>query len=336
MRYSTFSNNRITTRAKSHAFSLLSVSLLALLAGCAAPRTHLNVESPYNDLAALQKGQILHLATGQILSELQLLEYLCRYRVIYIGETHDSLDDHAVQSTLFQGLHERSPENLALGLEMLPRNAQADLDAYIRGEMDQEGFRRLWTLHWGHTFPYYEEILGYAREHGIKVLALNTDKALKKAVREKPVEEIESDRADRLPELDRNDPHHRAAIEAIFEAHHMGPRDTEAFYRVQVLWDEAMAQTAAEYLESPEGQGKQLVVFAGGHHVRYGYGIPRRLFRRVPVPFVIVLPLAVEIPENKQDRMMDVEAPTLPMPPGDFLWAVGYTDLEDLKKAPNP
>ena len=115
---------------------------------------------------------------------------------------------------------------------------------------------RLWTLHWGHTFPYYEEILGYAREHRIKVLALNTDDALKKAVRERPVEEIESDLADRLPEMDLNDPYHRAATEAIFEAHQMGPRDTEAFYRVQVLWDEAMAQTAAEYLESPEGRGK--------------------------------------------------------------------------------
>ena len=136
--------------------------------------------------------------------------------------------------------------------------------------------------------------------------------------------------------MDLNDPYHRAATEAIFAAHHMGPQDTEAFYRVQVLWDEAMAQTAAEYLESPEGQGKQLVVLAGGHHVRYGYGIPRRLFRRVPLPFVIVLPFAVEIPENKQDRMMDVEAPALPMPPGDFLWAVGYTDLEDMKKDPNP
>jgi len=317
-------------------FPLLYVSLLALLTGCAAHGTHLNVESPYKDLATLQKGEILHLATGQIVSEPQLLEYLCRYRVIYVGETHDSLDDHGVQSTVFKGLQERSPGNLALGLEMLPRDTQADLDAYIRGELDQEAFRRLWILHWGHTFPYYEEILGYAREHGIKVLALNTEDDLKKAVREKPVEEIESDLAGRLPEMDLNDPHHRAAIEAIFEAHQMGSRDTEAFYRVQVLWDEAMAQTAVEYLESPEGQGKQLVIFAGGHHVRYGYGIPRRLFRRVPVPFVIVLPLAVEIPENKQDRMMDVEAPALPMPPGDFLWAVGYTDLEDMKKAPKP
>ncbi len=314
----------------------MSVSLLALLAGCAAHRTHLNVESPYKDPATLQKGQILHLASGQIVSEPQLLEYLCRYRVIYVGETHDSLDDHAVQFTVFQGLHERSPKNLALGLEMLPRDTQADLDAYVEGEMDEEAFEQIWIRHWGHTFPYYQKILRYAREHRIKALALNADDDLKEAVRRKPVEEIEPDLADRLPEMDLNDPHHRAAIMAIFEAHHMGPRDTEAFYRVQVLWDEAMAQTAAEHLESPDGQGKQLVVLAGGHHVRYGYGIPRRLFRRIPLPFVIVLPLAVEIPENKQVRMMDVETPTLPMPPGDFLWAVGYTDLEDLKKAPNP
>jgi uncharacterized iron-regulated protein len=320
---------------------MLSVSLLALLAGCAAHGPHLNVESPYRDPATLQKGEILHLATGRIVSERQLLEYLCRYRVIYVGETHDSLDDHAVEFTLLKGLYERSPGNLALGLEMLPRNTQADLDAYIRGEMDEEAFKRLWTIHWGHTFAYYDEILGYARKHRIKVLALNTDDDLKKAVRERPVEEIDSDLAERLPEMDMSDPYHRAATESIFAAHHMGPQDTEAFYRVQVLWDEAMAQTAAEYLESPEGQGKQLVIFAGGHHVRYGYGIPRRLFRRVPLPFVIVLPLAAEIPENKRDRMMDVEAPALPMPPGDFLWAVGYTDLEDvkkedMKKVPNP
>ena len=29
---------------------------------------------------------------------------------------------------------------------------------------------------------------------------------------------------------------------------------------------------------------------------------------------------------------MDIEIPDLPMAPGDFFWAVGYTDLEDLKE----
>ncbi len=318
------------------AFPLVTVLLLALLAGCAAPQILPNTESPYLDPYTLEKGQILHVSTGTIVSGPELLDHLGHFRVIYVGETHDSLDDHEVQLTVLEGLHEKSPGRLALGLEMLPRNAQPDLDAYMRGEKDEDSFKRVWTLHWGHTFPYYEQILGFARKHRIKVLALNADDDLKKAVREAPPDRIESDLAERLPEMDLNDPYHRAATEAVFEAHHMGPKSTEAFYRVQVLWDEAMAQTAADYLESPEGRQSRLLVLAGGNHVRYGYGIPRRLFRRVPLPFVIVLPFALEIPENKQDRLMDVEAPILPMPPADFLWAVGYRDLEDLKHSPDP
>jgi uncharacterized iron-regulated protein len=308
---------------------LFLISLIILLAGCAAPRAQLDVASPYRDPATLQKGQILHLATGILLSEGQLLEYLSPYRIVFVGETHDSIDDHAVQLAILRGLHEGHPGNLALGLEMMPRETQADLDAYVRGEMDEESFARLWTRHWGHTFAYYEEVLEYARHNRIRVLALNTDDDLRKAVREKPLHEIDSDLADCLPEMDLEDPHHRAMTQAIFEAHHMGPHKVEAFYRVQVLWDETMAQTAADYLKSPEGKGKRLLIFAGGNHVRYGYGIPRRLFRRIPLPYAIVLPFAVEIPENKKDRMMDVKAPELPMPPGDFLWAVGYTDLGD-------
>ena len=311
-------------------FSYLAVTGVLLVAGCAAHRGQWNVASPYRDPTTLQKGEILHLATGRVVTASQLIEYLSHFRVIFVGETHDSLDDHDVELALLKGLHERSSGSLALGLEMLPVDAQADLDAYVRGELEEEAFVRLWTRYWGHTFRYYEQILHYVRDHRIKMLALNTTDDLRKAIRERPVEEIDPALADRLPEMDLEDPYHRAMTQAIFEAHRMGPQDLEAFYRVQVLWDETMAQAAADYLRSPEGRERRLVVIAGGHHVRYGYGIPRRLFRRVPLPYVIVLPLAVEIPENKKARLMDVDAPVLPMPPGDFVWAVGYRDLEDL------
>ena len=307
--------------------------LLLLLAGCAAGRPQCRVAAPYRDPATLEKGQILHLATGRIVSEVQLIEYLSNERIVFVAETHDSIDDHAVELAILRGLHEKWAGEMALGLEMLPREAQGEADAYVEGEMEEDAFARVWVRHWGHTFRYYEAILRYAREHRIKVLALNADDDLRKAVREKPVDELEPGLAERLPDMDLNDPYHRAMTEAIFAAHKMGPRDREAFYRVQVLWDETMAQTAADYLRSPEGQGKRLLVFAGGHHIRYGYGIPRRLFRRVPLPYAIVLPFAVEIPENKRDRMMDVKAPDLPIPPGDFVWAVGYTDLEDKAEA---
>jgi membrane-associated protease RseP (regulator of RpoE activity) len=102
----------------------------------------------------------------------------------------------------------------------------------------------------------------------------------------------------------------------------------DAFYRVQLLWDETMAETAAEYLKSPAGRGRRLLLLAGSNHVRYGFGIPRRLFRRVPLPFVIVEPYVhgagVEVPK---DRLMEVDVPALPLRPADLYWSVRYRDL---------
>ena len=311
---------------------LLSFLSLLILAGCAAKRANVYVDSPYRDLATLQKGQILHLATGRILTEPEILDYLSRFSVIYIGETHDNVDDHDVELSIFKGLQEKLPGKLALGLEMLPRQSQEAVDSYIQGQLDEEEFKKLWESTWGLSFEYYKGILNFARDHRIPVLALNTDDDIRKAVREKPPQGLSPETADRLPEMDMDDPYYQAQCRSFFEGHSMGPRALEVFCRIQTLWDETMAETAADFLTSPEGKGMHLVILAGGNHVRYAFGIPRRLFRRTPLPYVVVIPLTVEIPENKKDRFMDVELPRHPLSPADFYWAVGYRDLEDLKK----
>jgi hypothetical protein len=51
---------------------------------------------------------------------------------------------------------------------------------------------------------------------------------------------------------------------------------------------------------------------------------------------VIVCPFAVEIPDNKKDRLMKVELPDLPLKPADFYWAVGYRDMKDLGEQAGP
>ena len=320
-------------RYRSCLFGFFSILFLA---GCAAKRVEMNVASPYLDPATLQKGRILHLATGRLLTEPELLDYLSHVPVVYIGETHDNVDDHEVQFSIIKGLQERLPGNLVIGLEMLPRSSQAMVNAYVRGRLDEKEFARLWVKNWGHTFAYYREILGYARDQHIPLLALNTDKDLKQAVRKHALHELDPETAARLPDMDRNDPYYEARTRSIFKGHSMGPRVADAFMRIQILWDETMAETAAEFLTSPEGEGKHLVILAGGRHVTYGFGIPRRLFRRISLPYAIVSPLTVEMPEDKKDRLMDVTLPELPMSPADFYWAVGYRDLEDLKEENTP
>jgi uncharacterized iron-regulated protein len=298
-----------------------------LVAGCANSHMDLRIESPYRAPSTLEKGQILHAATGRLLTKAELLDYLARYPIVYVGETHDSVDDHAVELEILKGLLERLPAGVALGLEMLRRPSQPEADAYIRGEMQEKDFHRVWQRNWGNTFLYYREILRYSRDQGVPLVALNAAADLKEAVRQ-GLDHLEPAISTRLPEMDLDDPYHQALIKSIFGGHIKGPSQVETFYRIQVLWDETMAQTAAAYLTSPAGRDKHLLIFAGGNHVRYGLGIPRRLFRRLPLPYVIVEPYAVEIPEKKRKELMQVDLPELPMRSADIYWAVGYEDLE--------
>ncbi|GAB4272792.1 MAG: hypothetical protein Kow0092_27950 [Deferrisomatales bacterium] len=308
----------------------LTLALFAglCLAGCATGQRTLRVDSPYRDPATLEKGQILHLATGRLLRREELFDYLAHYPVVYVGETHDNVDDHAVELAVLEALAERFPGRLALGMEMLRRPSQKDVDAYVAGETDEKAFVKVWQENWGaRSFPYYRDILRFARKHRIPVLALNAGHDLRRAVREQGLEGLPPEMAARLPDMDLEDPYYRAFTRSMHEAHPHGSVDAETFHKIQALWDETMAQTAAAYLGGEPG--RRLLVLAGGNHVRYGFGIPRRVFRRVPVPYAILSPVTVEYPEDKLDRLMDVDLPELPLPPADVFWAVGYEDLED-------
>lgn len=312
------------------ALFLLPLLAASLVVGCAPGRTMLPVESPYRDPSTLAKGEILHLPTGRLLTRAELMVYLAARPVVYVGEAHDSVEDHAVELAVLKGLNERSPEGLTLGLEMLRRPFQPQVDAYLAGEIDEKTFvREVWTQSWGpRSWPYYRDILRYARDNGIQILALNAGNDLKDAVRDGGLEGLPPDLAARLPEIGPDDPYQQAFLGGLFAGHEPGSGVFESFTRVQVLWEETMADTAARYLADPANAGRRLLVFAGGNHVRYGFGVPRRLFRRVPLPYAIVNLYAVEISPEKTEQLMDVELPELPLRPAEIYWAVGYRDLE--------
>ena len=57
---------------------------------------------------------------------------------------------------------------------------------------------------------------------------------------------------------------------------------------------------------------------AGGNHVSYGFGIPRRAFRRLPASYLLIGGAEIDISADKQDRFMDVDLPKYPMVPRTF------------------
>ena len=74
---------------------------------------------------------------------------------------------------------------------------------------------------------------------------------------------------------------------------------------------------------------RKLVVLAGGFHVQYGFGIPKRAFRRVPHAYSIILPVVTDMPEELKDREMTVEKVSIPLYLADFAWKLDYKVLPE-------
>ncbi|HLG22784.1 MAG TPA: ChaN family lipoprotein [Candidatus Manganitrophaceae bacterium] len=302
-----------------------------LLSSPAVSTPPLLSESPYRDIEKIEPGKIVHLPTGVEVSEKELIDLLAPARIVYVGEVHDNIEDHRVELEILKGLLARFPGKVSVGMEMFRRPAQAQLDQWVLGALDGKDFLKLWYENWGIDEVYYEALLSFIRENKVPLIALNTPQELEVKVGMKGLEGLSEEDQKRLPEIDRMDPYHRKALEAIFKGHGPQPGGLGPFYDVMLLWDEAMAETIARYLTSPEGSDKKMVVFAGGFHVGYGFGIPRRVFRRLPTPYQIVLPYTRDVPEDKKGFMADVTSPYLPLMLADFVWGVGYREAPDKK-----
>ena len=89
-----------------------------------------------------------------------------------------------------------------------------------------------------------------------------------------------------------------------------------------------MAENVARRLAAPGNEELRMVVVAGGNHIRNGFGIPRRVFRRLPAAFVLIGSKELKIAPDMQDRLMDVQIPEFPMPAYDYLAFTAYEKLE--------
>jgi uncharacterized iron-regulated protein len=274
--------------------------------------------SPYRDLDGIPPGVIVHVPTGREMTFEQMIDVAADARVVYVGEMHNNLEDHRIQLRVLEALQARHPDGLMVGMEMFATDAQPALDDWLAGRMDDAAFLALWYGNWSEHYGYYKDILGFIREHRIPLVALNAPKARVRAV---------SRGEEALPEAwDADDPYHRAYLGAIMGGH--GHGGGSGFYNVQVLWEETMAQAAYEALTAPQTKGRHMVMLMGGGHIQHGFGVPRRLFARLPTSYVTILPLVQEIPEERSDLRMDVDVPEVPLPVADFVWADRFADLE--------
>jgi uncharacterized iron-regulated protein len=289
-----------------------------------------SIEDPYHVVESAELNDIFHVSTGIRITKGQLLELLAGRNVIYIGETHDNVQAHRVQLEIIKELAELYPGELALGMEMFQQPYQAVLDRWSRGELSEREFLKesKWYSVWRMDYDYYKPILDFIREQHIPLLALDAPEELTKEVSGQGLRGISEEERKKLPKMDLSDQYHRRLIKAFYKGHPALNESFERFYEVHVLREEAMAEIIAEFLMSEKGKGKKLVVLAGGNHIRYGLGIPKRVFRRLPEAYAIVLPWEISMSEEKKERLMNVKLPNIPLSHADFFWMVNYEDLK--------
>jgi uncharacterized iron-regulated protein len=289
----------------SRSVPILVAVLILAMGGCAAlPRRQ---PAGLGDaLRSYLVDQIVDTRTGDVIPFEKLVDELAAVQVVYVGETHTSLEDHRIQLKIAQALHGRHPD-LKLAMEMFPRECQSVLDRYTSGMLTEEEFIREvgWERVWGFPFALYRPILKWAAETRTPILGINASQDVVKSISRGGLGALSpTDRARVAEDFNLDDFEHRRFVEQQYEQHlksHI--RDADTFYEAQLAWEETMAETLAHSLGGPD-RSARIVVLAGRGHVNYRFGTPQRTARRVDHSYKIVLPMPIDSTESMANPKM--------------------------------
>ncbi len=223
----------------------------------------------------------------------EIIDQLLDNRVVYIGEGHTNYSDHRLQLKIIRALYEQDPR-LAIGMEMFSAETQDVLDEYIDQKIDEREFlkKSKYFDQWRFDYRLYREIINFARRNRIPIIGLNLDREIVNSVyRAGGTDGLNEEQNIAIPrDRDLDIPGYRERIGAAFRMHGNGKGKGDkfsGFLQAQSIWDEAMAETAANYLEN--NPDIRMAVIAGRGHVAGDTAIPPRLARRIPVSQAVVL-----------------------------------------------
>jgi len=246
-------------------------------------------------LETLPKGG----STSAINSFEQIITELTEKRVIYLGETHDSMADHLLQLRIIEGLHKKGVD-VIIGMEMFPASSQQALDDYLLNKkevMSEADFLREshWFDVWRYDWRLFRPIFNFCRKNAIPVVGINIERKIVSTV-------FSAGNTDTLsPEqletiASSRDLSIKGYVERLRQVHgfhaqspHGKNKGIAGFLQSQAIWDESMAENIAKMLE--ENPKKTVVVIAGSQHTRKDSGIPPRLARRLNIAQSSVLNL---------------------------------------------
>ena len=239
--------------------------------------------------------------SGRDVTIAEMADDLARFDVVFLGEEHDNDAGHALQLELTRALGERRA--LALSLEMLERDAQAELDLYLAGAIGEETFLAR-ARPWPNYAEHYRPAVELARERGWPVLAANCYRPLAARVAREGLAAVAGDPwGARWVDAGEGPYRERFTAEMGEHAKDMGSR-LELFFAAQCLKDDTMAESIARFLDTAGEPAPQVVHWCGKFHSDFGLGTVERLAARRPD---LSLAVVTMVASDDRGRALDDE-----------------------------
>jgi uncharacterized iron-regulated protein len=188
----------------------------------------------------------------------EILQQLVKAKVVYLGETHDSAEDHQAQLKIVREM-QRQNRKIAIAMEMFQRPFQSAIDNYLAGKLTEEQlveqteYDRRWRFPW----ESYAPILRFAKENQLPVLALNTPTEVTRKVASQGLESLTAEEKKHIPpisEIRTDNAEYRQLLLEVYQQHQKAAQGNstafERFLQAQVLWDETMAEKIAEFVKA--------------------------------------------------------------------------------------
>jgi len=251
--------------------------------------------------------RLLRVSDRAVVSLSDIIPDLKSAKLVFIGELHDQELHHQAQLEVIRRLYE-SGVPVAVGLEMFRRDSQAQLDRWVKGEITEEAFQKIYFDNWSLPWNLYRDIFVFARDHKIPLVGLNVPRETTRQIAREGFASLTPEQLGDMPAVSCVvDDAYAAFIRRSLGMHAHGGMDFTRFCEAQLFWDTAMAWNALRFLK--DHPTSTMVVIAGNGHA-WKRGIPAQVTTVSPLPFRVILP---EIP-GRLDRE------TVRLEDTDYLW----------------
>jgi uncharacterized iron-regulated protein len=217
--------------------------------------------------------------------------------VVIVGEQHDDANAHLVQQAVVAETIAAWPGS-AVSLEMLERDEQPIVDAYLRGELSKDEFvDRTESRNWaskGSWDGFYQPVIDSAKSGKCPVVAANAPREYVRMARTEGYEALSALPPEQralfsLPERDPPETY-RDRFKGFMAGDGEPPADerVDEVLRAQRLWDATMADSVVRAMRELPARAK-VVHLVGQFHSEYDGGLVSEIQARAPMTRILTV-----------------------------------------------